>query len=74
MLSVLPSIIVLGLAALAALALNRQSPPGKGLQRHAAARALAVTTGIQGIHFAEEAATGFHERFPTDGDIPDLTH
>ena len=64
MLNVLPSILVLGLAALAALGLvlSRRSPPECGVERHAAARALAVAVGLQGVHFAEEAATGFHER------------
>jgi hypothetical protein len=31
-------------------------------ERLAAARALAVATVVQGLHFAEEASTGFHER------------
>ncbi|MBW2416397.1 MAG: HXXEE domain-containing protein [Deltaproteobacteria bacterium] len=30
--------------------------------RIAAGRALALAVGIQGVHFAEETATGFHER------------
>ncbi len=64
MLNVLPSILVLGLAALAALllALSRRSPPENVVERRAAARALALAVGIQSVHFAEEAATGFHER------------
>jgi hypothetical protein len=64
MLSVLPSIFVLGLAALAALllVLNRWSPPERTRARSAASRALALSVGIQGVHFVEEAATGFHER------------
>lgn len=66
MLSVLPSIIILGLAALAAvrLAQVRRSPQGKVVQRVAAAQALALTVVVQGAHFGEEWATGFHERFP----------
>ena len=62
--SLLPSILVLGLAALAALALARirRSPPENVAERAAAARALAVATAVQSIHFVEEAATGFHER------------
>ncbi len=62
----LPSIIVLGLAALAAilLARRRPSPPGNTSERLTASHALALSTGIQIIHFIEEAATGFHERFP----------
>ena len=64
MLNVLPSILVLGLAAFAALllALNLPSPPEQVAERLAAARALAVAVGIQSVHFAEELATGFHER------------
>jgi hypothetical protein len=65
MLSVLPSLLALGLAALAALALalNRRSPADRGPQRRAASRVLALAVAIQGIHFAEETATGFHARF-----------
>ena len=64
MLNALPSIIVLGLAALAALllVLRRRSPPEKVTERLAAARSLALAVGVQSVHFAEEAATGLHER------------
>jgi hypothetical protein len=64
MLTVLPSVLVLGLAALAALllVLGRGSPPESGEERLAAARVLALAVVVQGIHFAEEAATGFHDR------------
>lgn len=60
----LPSILALGLAALAAalLARSRKSPPENVEERLTAARALAVAVGVQSVHFAEEAATGFHER------------
>jgi hypothetical protein len=66
MLSMLPSVVVLGLAALAAalLALSRRSPPEKTAEQHAAARALTLAVAAQALHFAEEAATGFHERLP----------
>ena len=66
MLSILPSLLVLGLAALAALALvsSRRSPAENTAERVDAARALALAVGAQSIHFAEEAATGFHEQFP----------
>lgn len=64
MLSFLPSMIVLGMSMLVALflALNRQSPPDNVAGRVAVSRALAVAVAIQSVHFAEEAATGFHER------------
>jgi hypothetical protein len=63
-LNLLPSIFVLGLAALAALhlALGRRSPPENMAERFAASRVLALATGLQAVHFAEEATTGFHER------------
>jgi len=66
MLGVLPSIIVLGLAALAALhlAIRHPSPPENVAARFTASSALAGATGLQCIHFVEEAATGFNERFP----------
>jgi hypothetical protein len=64
MLNVLPSLFVLGLAALAALllVLSRWSPPEKVAERLAAAWALALTVGVQSVHFAEETATGLHQR------------
>jgi len=72
MLNLLPSIIALGLAALFAwvLALHRRSPPESTAERRAAARALAVAVGLQSIHFSEEVATGFHERFPALFGLP----
>jgi len=68
----LPSAIVLGLAALAALSLtlSRPSPDRAAPERRAAARALAVALGLQAAHFAEETATGFHERFPALMGLP----
>lgn len=64
MANALPSMFVLGLAALAALrlALTRSSPSGNGEERRIAARVLALAIVVQGVHFAEEAATGFPER------------
>ena len=64
MLNLLPSIVVLGLAAVAAMhqVSKRWTPPEKDTERLSAGRALAVATVVQGAHFAEEAATGFHER------------
>ena len=64
LLSLLPSMVVLGLAAIAALrfTLVDRSPPENKAERHVAARALAVSAGIQAIHFSEEALTGFPQQ------------
>ena len=64
MLSLLPSMFVLGLAAFAALSLarSRRSPPENTQERLAAARALAMAVGIQSVHFTEAVVGGFHER------------
>lgn len=74
MLSYLPSIVVLGLAALAAFALATKypSPPENASERQAAARALIVALSIQSIHFAEEAVTGFHEQLGPVFGLPDM--
>lgn len=74
MLNVLPSILVLGLAALAALflVLSRRSPPENAAERLAAARALALAIGVQSVHFIEEAITGFHEQLGTLLGIPGI--
>jgi len=72
MLSIFPSILVLGLAAAAAawLAGSRPSPSENVAERRSAARALAYAVSVQSIHFVEEAATGFHERFPALFGLP----
>jgi NO-binding membrane sensor protein with MHYT domain len=66
MLSLIPSIAVLGLAAFAALqlALRHPSPTEFKMERATASRALALATAIQSGHFAEEWAADFHARFP----------
>jgi hypothetical protein len=73
--NLLPSVLALGLAALAgvALAWRRPSPPDRRDERRAAARALALAVAAQGVHFAEEAATGFEERLPTLFGMPPLS-
>lgn len=70
MMSVLPSVLILGLVALAAglLSPNRHSHAENSGARIAAARVLAVAVGIQAVHFIAEAATGFYERFQSDCD------
>ena len=74
MVSLLPSAIVLGLAALLALFLarSRPSPLKRDAERVAAARVLALATGIQAIHFAEEAMTGFQYRLGDVFGIPEM--
>ena len=64
MLSVLPSVLVLGLAALAAatLAWTRSSPPEWASKRRVTAQTLALATAVQAIHFTEEAITDFPRR------------
>lgn len=66
MLSLLPSIAVLGLAAFAALRLSllRPSSTRLAMECATASQVLTLTTAIQAGHFAEEWATGFHIRFP----------
>ena len=74
MLSVLPSIVILGSVAFVALFLarSRQSPPEAVVQRTDAARSLTVAVGVQGVHFVEEAATNFHELFPALVGLPGM--
>ena len=64
--SALPSVVILGLVAVAAarLAQTRSSPDEAVTERIAASRALGIATAIQSAHFAEEWITGFHTRFP----------
>jgi len=65
--SLLPSLFVLGLAALAAviLARSRHSRSENLVERSAAARTLTLATAVQAIHFTEETVTGFPERLGT---------
>ena len=74
MLSIVPSIVVLGLVAVVAIALARRyrSPAERGPERRAASLALLLATVIQAAHFGEELATGFHERFPALLGLPPM--
>ena len=74
MLSIVPSIVVLGLVALVAIALARRhrSSAKRGPERRAASLALLLATVIQAVHFSEELATGFHERFPALLGLPPM--
>lgn len=64
--SVLPSIVVLGLVAIAAVRFtqSRSSPANAAAERIAASAFLGIATAIQCAHFVEEWVTGFHVRFP----------
>lgn len=74
MLNLLPSMFVLGLAALIALLLvqARLSLPGMVAERGAAARALAIAVVVQAAHFAEETASGLPQRLPALFDLPPI--
>lgn len=69
-----PSGLALGLAALAAawLVAARSSPPELD-RRVDASRALAVALVLQGLHFAEEAATGFDARLGALFGLPGMS-
>jgi hypothetical protein len=64
--SMIPSIAILTLVALAALILaRRRNASGESaIERTAASRALVLATAAQSVHFVEEWATGFHIQFP----------
>lgn len=72
--SILPSIAILGpvLIATLYLASARDFSQEKTKETVAASHVLTVTTGIQGIHFIEEAVTGFHERLPMLFGLPSM--
>ena len=71
MLNLLPSVLILGLAALCAifLARIRRSPSNRVAERLAASRVLGLAVVFQGAHFAEEAVIGFHEQLPAIFDL-----
>jgi hypothetical protein len=75
MLSALPGLAVLGLAALAALvlAIVRKSSPDNVMQRRAASRALSIALAVQVLHFGEELLTGFYEKFPALFGLPAMS-
>ena len=45
----------------------------RSAERRAASHALMLATGIQGVHFAEEAVTGFHQAFPGLFGLPPMS-
>lgn len=66
MLSIVPSVVFLGLVAIVAmrLAQQRSSPIEAAGARNAASKVLGIAIAAQSAHFAEEWLTGFHVRFP----------
>jgi hypothetical protein len=74
MLSIVPSLLILGPVALAALllALNRPSLPEGAEARGAASRVFFWATLVQGVHFMEEALTGFHIELPALFGLPPI--
>jgi len=73
--SMLPSLFILGLVALAALRQTRNFPSSPELidERASAARALGFAVALQAVHFTEEAVTGFHEQFPALFGLPPMS-
>lgn len=67
-----PSVIILGSFALAAVITARRRPmdAASTRQKEDAARALLVATVLQTTHFIEEAATGFQRSLPAAFDLP----
>lgn len=74
MLSLVPSLLVLGALAIAAayLAVDRPSRRQQASERNGAARAFFWTILAQSAHFIEEAMTGFHESFPAVFGLPPI--
>ena len=66
MISVIPSVIILGIVAIIAVRLTqvRSSPVSATTERVAASTVFGIAIAAQGAHFAEEWSTGFHVRFP----------
>ena len=55
------------------MARSRQSPAGCTRQRASAARALALATAAQTLHFAEETWAGFYVQFPALLGLPAMS-
>lgn len=69
----LASAILLGTVAVVALVLTfGRAVAENEATRQGAARSLALATAVQGVHFGEEAATGFHELFPALFGLPPM--
>ena len=69
--SALPSLIILGLIALIALALTyKNSAPSNPVQLKAASTALFIATIVQSIHCTEETVSGFPAKFPALFGLP----
>ena len=73
MLSILPSLLILGLAAIVALLkAQRGLMVQKNDEMRNLVRILTLTTALQTLHFLEELVTGFHERFPELFGLPTM--
>lgn len=72
MFSLLPSLVVLGSAAVVATYLNqsRWSPPENVTARAGAARVFVLTVALTAVHMVEEATTGLAARFPALFGLP----
>jgi hypothetical protein len=73
--SMLPSALILGCVAFVALRFTRgRAITDDSVVLRRAAIALMIATVVQGIHFSEEALTGFHESFPAAFGQADMSY
>jgi len=73
--SLLPSVLILGAVAMVALQFTRgRAISDDPIILRRAAVGLAIATVVQGIHFTEEALTGFHETFPAAFGQPPMSY
>lgn len=74
MIGLLPSALALSLVAVVAIlqTTRTRTAPIDPVRLRQVAQALAVTAGIQAVHFAEELTTGFHQRFPALFNLPPM--
>jgi hypothetical protein len=75
MFSLLPSVIVLGTAAVVAtyLTQSRPSPPENAAERAGAARVFVLALALMVVHVVEEATTGLPARFPAIFGLPPVS-
>lgn len=70
--SIVPSLLILGLVTFVALLIALKNPQRQKNSRlsRAAAKILLLATLVQTLHFTEEAFTGFAEKFPALFGLP----